>query len=287
MPANSADCQQNSQTYFEALGGSNQPRSDTLTLYLCGWERCSPSHAFGPAVRPHYLFHYIRSGRGQFFSRGHCYYLHAGQGFLICPGDSTYYAADREDPWSYCWFGFDGQDAGRILHQCGLSADTPIFTDHSGGQLEERLQELLRLFADGAPNEYEVLGRLYLVFAQMMQPVQQTLSEHSYARQAAELIRCNYGYAIQISEIARHIGIDRSHLYRVFYRVYQCSPQQYLMETRMQAACKLLQNPDISIPEAALSCGFRELPAFYRQFGKHFSQTPAQYRAALQANQNK
>lgn len=273
----------NSQTYFEALEGNRQGSSDRLALCLCGWERCSPGHAFGPAVRPHYLFHYIRSGRGQFVSRGRRYLLHAGQGFLICPGDSTYYAADREEPWSYCWFGFDGQDAGEILHRCGLSADRPILTDHSGGELLRRMEELVGLLRSGSPGEYELLGRLYLVFAQMMQPDKESRpSRQNYAEQAAELIRRNYGYPIHIEEIARRIGIDRSHLYRVFHRAYHCSPQQYLIETRLQAACKLLQNPDISIPETALSCGFRELPAFYRQFGRRFGQTPAQYRAGFQ-----
>ena len=35
-----------------------------LTLYQYGYERCLPLHSYGPAVRNHYLFHYIISGKG-------------------------------------------------------------------------------------------------------------------------------------------------------------------------------------------------------------------------------
>ena len=35
-----------------------------LTVYFCGSENCPPRHAYGPAVRPHYLLHVILKGRG-------------------------------------------------------------------------------------------------------------------------------------------------------------------------------------------------------------------------------
>ena len=35
-----------------------------LGLYQFGYEQCKPAHSFGPAVRNHFLFHYIISGTG-------------------------------------------------------------------------------------------------------------------------------------------------------------------------------------------------------------------------------
>ena len=35
-----------------------------LRLYYSGSESCAPGHFFGPAVRTHYLIHFIRSGKG-------------------------------------------------------------------------------------------------------------------------------------------------------------------------------------------------------------------------------
>lgn len=72
-----------------------------LTVINCGEERCTPGHSYGPAVRKGYLFHYIISGSGVFFAGGRRHALHAGQGFLIYPGQVTTYTADAEHPWHY------------------------------------------------------------------------------------------------------------------------------------------------------------------------------------------
>lgn len=41
-----------------------------LAVYSCGLQRCRPSHSWGPAVRDHYLIHYIVRGKGRFTSGG-------------------------------------------------------------------------------------------------------------------------------------------------------------------------------------------------------------------------
>ena len=84
-----------------------------LGLYQFGREYCEPAHSYGPAIRNHYLFHYILSGKGTFMwqdgkRRENKAVLKAGQGFLISPGQITTYVADDRIPWEYCWLEFDG-----------------------------------------------------------------------------------------------------------------------------------------------------------------------------------
>jgi hypothetical protein len=98
--------------------------STPLTLYHCGHEQCAPSHSFGPAIRPHYLFHYVLGGRGQYCVNGQTYHLTKGNGFLINPGVSTVYTADEHDPWEYCWIGFDGYGVKTILQDSALLQQT-------------------------------------------------------------------------------------------------------------------------------------------------------------------
>ena len=59
-----------------------------LGLYQFGKEDCEPAHSYGPAIRNHYLFHYILSGKGTLMwqdgkRRENKTVLRAGQGFLI------------------------------------------------------------------------------------------------------------------------------------------------------------------------------------------------------------
>ena len=64
-----------------------------LGLYQFGKESCCSAHSFGPAIRNHYLFHYILRGCGSLIwqdSKGatHTQTLRARQGFLLFPGHS-------------------------------------------------------------------------------------------------------------------------------------------------------------------------------------------------------
>ena len=80
----------------------------SLEIYFCGREQCAAGHSFGPAVRPHYLIHFILSGKGRYHVNGDAYHLQAGDAFLIYPGETTVYEADEKNPWEYAWIGFGG-----------------------------------------------------------------------------------------------------------------------------------------------------------------------------------
>ena len=61
----------------------NADPSGTLSIYFCGTEPCTPGHAFGPAVRPHYLIHVVLDGKGVYKRNGevlpgHCLTLGPG-----------------------------------------------------------------------------------------------------------------------------------------------------------------------------------------------------------------
>lgn len=72
----------------------------------CGWERCEPSHSFGPTARMYWLLHYVVSGSGVFESGGVRHPVRGGQMFVIRPLETTFYQADEHDPWEYIWIGF-------------------------------------------------------------------------------------------------------------------------------------------------------------------------------------
>ena len=65
-----------------------------LNLFQLGHERCNSTHLFGPAVRNHYLFHYVMSGKDTLFAdntKGESiiYNIEAGSGFMIFPNQVT------------------------------------------------------------------------------------------------------------------------------------------------------------------------------------------------------
>lgn len=71
-----------------------------LAVYSCGAQRCAAPHSWGPAVRDHYLIHYILSGYGIFRCGDKERRLSAGDGFLVIPAQLVSYAADDKDPFA-------------------------------------------------------------------------------------------------------------------------------------------------------------------------------------------
>ncbi|MEI3510365.1 MAG: AraC family ligand binding domain-containing protein, partial [Anaerostipes sp.] len=55
-----------------------------------GYSTTAPLHSFGPAVRPHYLIHFILNGKGIFQKGDKTYHLETGQGFFIEPDELTF-----------------------------------------------------------------------------------------------------------------------------------------------------------------------------------------------------
>ena len=147
------------------------PESESaIRLYYCGSESCTPGHFFGPAVRPHYLIHFIRSGKGTYLRKDEVHELSRGDAFLILPGETTKYIADEKEPWDYTWVAFDGTNAEALLRCCGFLSGNLVYRSPD----EEARLRLLRqadafesCFQDEKRNVLELLGNFYLLFSCM------------------------------------------------------------------------------------------------------------------------
>ena len=140
-----------------------------LTVYFCGSENCPPRHAYGPAVRPHYLLHVILKGRGIYQYKGQTYALSAGDAFLIPPAEVTYYQADEREPWSYAWVGFDGKAVPEILARTVFS-DTFVFRNEAPESvtlLTDQMKKLCETFLQSPEDQLSAAGNLLPLFSFM------------------------------------------------------------------------------------------------------------------------
>ncbi|WP_312371067.1 AraC family transcriptional regulator [Lachnoclostridium sp.] len=258
-----------------------------LVLYHCGHEQCKPSHSFGPAIRPHYLIHFVLHGQGAYHVNGSVYHVGEGEGFLIHPGVTTLYCADDQNPWEYCWIGFDGYDVPTVLKLSGLSHTSLILKDYSNGMLQKDLFSLILAFTERQGNDLFYLGLLYRCLSYICRPIQAPLGVvyENYISRAMDYIHNNYTYDIRVTDIAKFICIDRTYLYKLFINATALSPQEYLIQYRIKIAQQLLLESDLSVSEIAYSCGFRDASSFNKHFKKHLQIKPLKYRKSILANQ--
>lgn len=251
-----------------------------LILYHCGHEKCKPSHSYGPAIRPHYLLHYVLHGQGTYCVGGRTYSLKGGDAFLIYPGVTSIYSAEEEDPWEYCWIGFDGSDVHSVLQSCGFSMSNHVCRDQSNGVLWKEFMQLIEYFNEKKGNEFTLLSQLYLCFSHLYIPYPPSSKEihEIYIERAMDYIHNNYTYDIKISDIANHLHIDRTYLYKLFMAYIETSPQHYLISYRIDISKKLLKETPLSVTEIAYSCGFKDASSFNKHFKKLVCTTPMQYK---------
>ncbi len=263
----------------------DEPRHTDMNLYRCGIEDCKSGHSWGPAIRDHYIIHYILGGKGFFTVEGTTYQLGKNDGFLICPGTVAYYEADGTEPWSYGWVGFNGFKAPVYLKQAGLDNQHPVFRYENDNFLKECLIRMINTKQLSRGKEIRLIGLLYEFLSQLVEMTENNLLQkdnrkEEYVRKALDYITMNYSGKITIAEIARQIGLDRSYLYSLFQEYINTSPQDYLIQFRMEKACELLQTTSLSIGSIAYSVGYEDPLLFSKTFKQARGLPPREYRKA-------
>lgn len=249
-----------------------------LNPVICGWEDCGPCHSFGPAVREYYLIHYIMSGSGTYQTSSATYTLTKNHFFLIRPHEITYYIADEKDPWSYIWIGFTGNLAEPLLQTSGLADNTNV---QSAPFLRESFQSLLNAQKLASSTELYLCGKLYEIFALLQEansPVRQEKSSLIYVNHARDFMKANYAQPVHIGDIANMLGIDRRYLCRIFSKHSGVTPQEYLVNLRLDKAAALLTQFDYSVGEVAKSVGYEDLYNFSNMFKRKFGVSPLNYK---------
>ena len=258
-----------------------------MVVYHSGVEQCKPGH-YWSGVRDHFLIHYILSGKGTFIFNEKTYHLTGGQGFLICPNMLSFYQADMDEPWEYCWVGFHGRYAESYLKEINIDAANPIFSCALNSTPEQPIFQMVEAQSRPVGRDFILTGLLYQFFAELATTVECSHSNNGsqntkqlYVQKALDYIRKNYSRSITIEQIANFIGIDRKYMSALFKEILHTSPQEFLLNFRMDKACVLLAQNLLSIQNIAHSVGYDDPLLFSKMFKKRKGLSPSQYRNRL------
>jgi AraC-like DNA-binding protein len=260
-----------------------------IRVKQCGFEACEPGHRFGPAVRDHYLIHYVVSGEGTFCSAQGVFSIYAGQGFIIFPEEITTYEADKGNPWRYAWVGYSGHDAATLTKQIGLTKEAPVFT---AGPAETVYGDLVTIAGEMHAfrmGHMAALGGLYRFLALIAETRPQSDQDPhpQYYEKARWFMEGNYDRPILVSDIASFVNLSRSQLFRVFRKIGGISPKESLTELRMQKALALVEAGELRLKEMAASVGLLNGPQFARTFRQTYGVSPKRWRREKRGNEIK
>ena len=223
-------------------------KSGSLYVNCCGCSKTEPLHSFGPALKPHYIIHYILSGKGKFSVGDKTYPLEEGYGFLIAPEELVFYQADEKEPWTYVWVGFSGTKSEEYVKSIGLSSAHPIFRSERSEELYQAVRDMMEHNTYGIANDLRRNGQLSLflsIIAENVPVAEKNEGDraNTYVRKAVEFIQGNYCNPIKVTDVADYVCINRSYLYTLFQNSLGMSPQQFLMTFRITKATVRLSGP--------------------------------------------
>ncbi|WP_099206174.1 AraC family transcriptional regulator [Scatolibacter rhodanostii] len=236
---------------------------------VCGKQQCDPCHSFGPASRDYYLLHYVISGTGTFTADDKTYSLKPGECFVIFPYELTYYEADAESPWHYIWIGFE----------CRIPVPK-VFSERilSFRQLDEIFTRLDNMMNMETGREAFLCSQIWEIFSFLDSRNESSENRvKTYIEQAISCIENEYMMELSVQEIADRLNLNRSYFSTLFKLHTGISPQQYLLNFRLNKAAFLLQKHNYSVTQAALSTGYSDVFTFSKMFKKKFGVSPLTY----------
>ncbi|MDO4618732.1 MAG: AraC family transcriptional regulator [Clostridia bacterium] len=229
-----------------------------------GFEDCESGHYYGPAVRTHWLIHFVTSGKGLFKIGENEYNIGAGEMFVIPPFAETYYEANEKNPWSYIWVGFTSDNLPLNLENVIKCPEA--YSVFNAFKTADRFQNGRSAF---------IAGKLWELFAILLD---KNTHKTDYVNTALDIIHSEYTNPITIEGIANRIGLDRRYFAKLFKAHTKVSPRDYLLAYRMKIASMLLSEKAVSVSVAANSVGYSDIFLFSKMFKKHFGIPPTEYK---------
>jgi AraC-like DNA-binding protein len=256
-----------------------------LSITQCGITVCDSLHNVPPRIYPEHAIHFILRGKGTYVVNDKVFNLGPGQGFLIMPDVINSYTADKDDPWEYIYIVFTGNGAEVLINNAGLDEDELTFNFENNDEFKQLLNSIHSSCKKQTAMGYESLGYFILAMSKLVSQNIPKKKKHSsvkqYMKMAKEYIEQHYSYNISIKELADHIGLERSYLYRIFMEKYNISPSEYINNFRLKKAEEMMHNRDLTLLNIALSSGFYDYSYFSKQFTKKYKISPGTYRKSL------
>ncbi|MDP4146459.1 MAG: AraC family transcriptional regulator [Bacillota bacterium] len=254
-----------------------------IKLYYCGTGDCENNFSWGPGIKDHYKLHYVHKGKGIFKMGDNIYEVSQGEGFLICPNVLVSYKSVSEEPWDYSWVAFNGVNAEAYLNRANLNLSNPTFKCDNK-HINNYFHAIFNSIACEKAMDLKALSSFYDLLSTIIEESSSdninsaTKHKDAYIKQAIEFVNTNYSRKISIDEMASYVGINRKYLYQIFLDILNVSPQNYLINFRLQKACHLLTNSDLSIVEISNSVGYADPFLFSKVFKKYKGISPKNYR---------
>ncbi|MFP4381364.1 MAG: AraC family transcriptional regulator [Candidatus Sumerlaeia bacterium] len=226
--------------------------------------------------------HLIVKGSGTFTNTYGEHPIEAGDMFFLWPGVPHEFWENPEDPWEFYWMRIGGDKLIELGQEWGVSAENPVLHTPSPRIAVQAMRTLYDYWGRRDRDFFEGLALFYQFITVTRKkeppPEKQDRSHADLIAECTMTIEALMETGINVAELAHHLGVNRTTLWRAFQAEKGITPVEYLNQLRILRARTLLENTEHKIASIARMCGYHDEKYFLRCFRQSENTTPGQYR---------
>lgn len=237
-----------------------------------------------------YQLIYIAAGKG-IFEAQHIGQVEVNPGtlFFLYPGTWHRFKPEVSTGWSEYWVGFEGHYADHLMNQDCFSAEKPLLQMGFNAEFINIFIQLIDTIRFGGPGSRQLaaclnIQLLGLVYASALLKTQSNDRKTQLINNIKYSIHENLGSAISAEELAASHNVSYAWFRKAFKEITGQSPGQYQLNLKIQKACRMLRETNLSISEIAFRNGFDSEYYFSRIFKSKMSKSPTNYRKDIIKN---
>ena len=238
------------------------------------------------------LFKFTLEGCGIFRINGQEHRLPPGTGFLCRASDpdvAWYYPPDGTEPWEFVWLIFEGSTAEAIVREMSQKYGH-IYHFPTDARIIRKLLSMMEHARTELPESFwrrTVLPAAEggeLVMGLLTRLLTSTRAEHSedpktlIVSRAQELVMELVEHNVSVAEIADRLDLSPEHLSRLFKELTGSGPGEYILRQKIESACHLLKETQLSCKEIAVRLNYNDQANFTRAFQSVTHTPPTKFR---------
>ncbi|RMD83643.1 MAG: AraC family transcriptional regulator [Lentisphaerae bacterium] len=224
------------------------------------------------------LLELVTSGKGFLHVTGQEWHLVAGDCYLLYRQDAQYWS-DPAEPWQKVFCIVSGKLVEALLE---LYLPSTIIVHNalpSAGdffRLHQMVIEKDVAFVRDAPLLFHrIIGALA---AQLQKESIDPASIPDFVVRARNYMDAHYQESLSMTELAAFSGVSPSHLIRSFRRYFACTPYEYYLTRRIEAAKTMLLTTSLKVREIAEKLNFSDEYYFSNVFRRRVGVSPSAFR---------
>lgn len=271
-------------TFEEVYEYYFSPKSPLFHI-MAGITNPDPTYEIRRKTSNCFSIEYIISGEGAVQEDDKVKKVIADDLCILHPNTYSHYFAAPKNPYKKIWIVFDC-DYSFIENLLKTYKVDDVFILHNTGLYNE-FEEIFALLRDEPDNlAYLVEKAVFTLVHKIQDRAVYHIDDKSEktAVLGKKYIDRMINYHINIEKVCDFVKTSRAQFFRNFKAVYDITPAEYILQSKIDAAKVLLTHSEQPIGEIAMRFDFANFPHFSRTFRKYVGCTPSEYREQNQVN---